>query len=505
MRIKISFNNYVLRSTGFFLRNFWIIIIFAASAMACLPVAAQNLFTVAGDGNAAYSGDNGPATSASLRFPTGIVQDSVGNIYVADLFSNVVRKIDVNGIITTVAGNGYWGYSGDKGMATSARLSAPSDVALDSSDNLYISDSGNNVIRKVDASGIITTVAGNGMAGYSGDNGPAVSATLGGPNTLAFDNMGNFYFNDIYRGIIRKVDANGIITTIAGTGVIGYSGDGAPAIGAKLGTIRDIVFDSAGNLFFSDPSIGLVRKIDTSGIISTVAGKGLLTPNGLYVDNAGNLYIAEAHNGFVLRLDPSGVISTVVGIGSEGDIPVISSTLSTPVAVLIGRNGNLYIVEQGSSRVRMLAFVPQTSLLCTPSVLANSAGQVSTCTLTLSNSVPQDSSINLNLPAFSAHYTTTCVSPMTVPANTTSASCTVTAVPDTALGEGSVTALLSVAAPTEGGTYVASDSSAQVVVTDDEGAMLRPVPTLGQWAMILLSLALTGLAAAGGLRRSLVK
>ena len=188
--------------------------------------------TVAGNGSAGYSGDGGPATSAQLDGPEGVAVDGSGNLYIADTCNNRIRKVSATGIITTVAGNGSAGYSGDGGPATSAQLSLPAGVAVDGSGNLYIADSGNNRIRKVSATGIITTVAGNGSPGYSGDGGPATSAQLNQPAGVAVDASGNLYIADSSNNRIRKVSATGIITTVAGNGFDGYSGDGGPATSA---------------------------------------------------------------------------------------------------------------------------------------------------------------------------------------------------------------------------------------------------------------------------------
>ena len=181
-----------------------------------------------------YSGDNGPATSAELAGPTGVALDASGNLYIADYGNNRIRKVSPSGIITTVAGNGTDGFSGDNGPATSAELADPWGVALDASGNLYIADIYNNRIRKVSPSGIITTVAGNGTGGYSGDNGPATSAELYDPSGVALDASGNLYIADYGNDRIRKVSPSGIITTVAGNGTVGYSGDNGPATIAEL-------------------------------------------------------------------------------------------------------------------------------------------------------------------------------------------------------------------------------------------------------------------------------
>jgi len=265
--------------------------------------------------------DGYPATSASLRYPNGIAVDGAGNIFIADMNNRRIRKVDTSGIITTVAGTGPPdGYSGDGGPATAAKFFTPSGVTVDSIGNLFISDYGNNVIRKVNTSGIITTVAGNGtqtgsidgeggnLADDLGDGGPATSATLHHATNVAVDETGNLFISDLFNNRIRKVNTSGIITTVAGTGIDGYSGDGDPATSAKISQPKQIALDAAGNLFITDYYSQRIRKVDTSGIITTVAGNGTLGeggdggpatsaslryPNALAVDHSGNLFIGD--------------------------------------------------------------------------------------------------------------------------------------------------------------------------------------------------------------------
>ena len=220
--------------------------------------------TVAGNGTAGYSGDGGPATSAELNFPAGVAVDSAGNLYIADYNNSVIRKVHTSGIMTTVAGNGTGGYSGDSGPATSAELYLPIGVAVDGAGNLYIADTGNQHIRKVDASGIITTVAGNGTAGYSGDGGLAISAQLDRPTSAAVDSAGNLYIADTGNQRIRKVNASGIITTVAGNGTNGYSGDSGPATIAELYNPVGVAVDGAGNLYIADLSNQRIREVNVT-------------------------------------------------------------------------------------------------------------------------------------------------------------------------------------------------------------------------------------------------
>jgi uncharacterized protein (TIGR03437 family) len=313
--------------------------------------------TVVGGGTSI--GDNGPATSAQF-VPTGLAVDSAGNLYIADGYANRIRKVS-NGVITTVAGNGTVGFSGDNGPATSAQI-GPEGVAVDPAGNLYIADFGNSRIRKV-TNGVITTVAGNGTSGFSGDGGPAGSAQLNGPTGVAVDSAGNLYIAEYAR--IRKV-SNGVITTVAGNGIWGFSGDNGPATSAQVSDYG-IAVDSAGSLYFADGSKNRIRKV-SNGVITTVAGDGipgfsgdngpatsaeLSYPSGVAVDSAGSLYIADTYNGRIRKVS-GGVITTVAGNGTQGYSgdggPATSAELDLPENLAIDSAGNIYIAD-GTIRV----------------------------------------------------------------------------------------------------------------------------------------------------------
>ena len=324
------------------------------------------LALVAGNGTCGFSGDNGLATSAQLCRPAGIAVDSAGNLYIADTGNNCVRKVS-NGVITTVAGNGNYGFSGDNGPATSAQLYGPVGIAVDPAGNLYISDSGNDRIRKI-ANGMITTVAGNGSYGFRGDNGPATSAQLYGPAGVAVDPTGNLYISDSGNNRIRKV-ANGVITTVAGRGTSGFSGDGGPATSAQLQGPAGIAADPAGNLYISDSGNNRIRKV-ANGVITTVAGNGTagfggdggpasnaqFNPAGLCVDSGGNLYIADSGNQRIRKVS-NGVVSTVAGNGTAGfggdGGPAAAAQLFAVQAVAVDSAGNVYIAEP--ARVRKVS------------------------------------------------------------------------------------------------------------------------------------------------------
>ena len=327
--------------------------------------------TVAGIGSEgidgpSFGGDGGPAVAAQLRHPQGVTVDDTGNLYIADSYNNRIRRVDASGTITTVAGTGERGYSGDGGPAVRAKLFGPASIAVDGAGNLFIADSDNNRIRRVDAAGIITTVAGTGEYAYSGDGGPAIQAGIRFPQGVAVDGAGNLYIADTWNHRIRRVDASGTITTVAGTEERGYSGDGGPAIQAQLDAPNQIAVDSAGNFFIS---VGhRVRRVDASGTITTVAGTGdegysgdggpavqarLRFPHGLAVDGDGNLFIGEWWDGHIRRVDPSGIITTIAGGGSGGDGgPAVEARLNRPSKVTLDLAGNLFVADSSSHRVR---------------------------------------------------------------------------------------------------------------------------------------------------------
>ena len=331
----------------------------------------DTITTVAGGG----AGDGGPASDASLNDPSSVAIDAAGDLFIADYYNNRVRKVDTNGVITTVAGSGSPGFSGDGGTATDARLDfavtsfLPSGVVVDNSGNLFIADSNNKRIRKVNAKGIITTVAGNGSGlDYGpGDGGAATNAGLGSPVGLALDASGNLFIADWEEARIRKVDINGIITTVAGTGSPGFSGDGGVATNARLQGPTGVAVDVSGNLFIADGN-WLVRRVDTKGIITTVAGGGTnhpgdggaatyasISPVGLAVDASGNLFIADWKNR-ILKMDINGVITAVAGNGSGGYSGdggfATNASLNYPSGVAVDQKGNLFIADWNNSRIR---------------------------------------------------------------------------------------------------------------------------------------------------------
>ncbi|HEX8517110.1 MAG TPA: hypothetical protein VF868_13015 [Bacteroidia bacterium] len=284
---------------------------------------AQIIYTIAGTGTAGYNGDNISASGAKLSSPTAVAVDTAGNIYIADQVNFRIRRITPTGVITTIAGTGVSGFSGDGGLATLAKISGAYDLWVDRYGNVYFTDTGNNMIRKISTSGIITRIAGlPGPAGFSGDGGLATSAKLNFPIGIAVDTAGNVYIGDANNNRVRKIDVSGIITTYAGTGVAGAAGDGGFATSAQLSNNGKMDFDKSGNLYISDNGSRKVRKIDLAGIISTVAGNGsggstgdggLATsasfsyPFAISVDTTGNLFISDYTNKRVRKVNTSGI------------------------------------------------------------------------------------------------------------------------------------------------------------------------------------------------------
>jgi hypothetical protein len=334
---------------------------------------AGTISTIAGTGARGFSGDGGPATSAQLADPSGLAVDAGGNLLIADYGNYRVRKVTPAGTISAVAGNGTGvlggGFSGDGGPATSAQLSTPNGVAVDASGNLLIADYGNNRVRKVTPAGTISTVAGTGAGGFSGDGGPATSAQLDGPSGVAVDAGGNLLIADYGNHRVRKVTPAGTISTVAGDGTFGFSGDGGPATSAQLDPAAMAV-DAGGNLLIADYVNHRVRKVTPAGTISTVAGDGtfgfsgdggpatsaeLSYPAGVAVDAGGNLLIADLRNYRVRRVTPAGTISTVAGTGAYGfggDGGPATSAQLTPAGVAVDASGNLLITDSGNARVR---------------------------------------------------------------------------------------------------------------------------------------------------------
>ena len=380
--------------------------------------------TIAGNGIAGFSGDGGPALESSLNFPAGLVFDKE-NLYVADRNNHRIRKIDSKGIISTVAGTGIPECCNDNGLAVEAHLYFPSDIDVDTEGNLYISDRSNNRIRKVNSDGIITTIAGLGKPGYGGDFGPADKALLKYPFGISHDNKGNFYIADRGNNRVRKIDQRGIITTIAGDGTHSFGGDYGPANQSSLAFPTDVTVDSLGTVYIADRNNNRVRKIDRLGVITTlmglsqtefngdneisaettlhlpfalalngedrllvvdrnhfrvrevrlqsnqvetVAGNGtflfrgdggpgggatLEAPSGIAVDSKGNVLFADRLHQRIRRVGGNGIIETVIGNGKQGNEgngrPGIEATLHLPEVLVMDREDNIYLTQRSGN------------------------------------------------------------------------------------------------------------------------------------------------------------
>ncbi len=360
-------------------------------------VQAQIITTIAGNGVAACSGDGGPATAACTTVHE-VQFDAAGNLFITDRGDHRIRKVNNAGIITTVAGNGTPGFSGDGGPATNAELNNPNGVAIDNWGTMYIADGPNNRIRKVDTFGVITTIVGTGVTGYGGDGSAATNAKLSDPYSVAVDNVGNIYIADSYNNCIRKVNPAGIISTIVGTGVSGFSGDGGAATAAMLDWPTCVVLDNSGNIFISDASNNRIRKIDAFGIISTVAGSGPVgfsaggfggdtgpataaifnLPLDIAIDGCGDLFISDCVNNRVRKVDGTGLINTIAGNGTAGFMgdgsAATMAELDKPVGIALDKNSNLVIADNSSNHIRMVS-----NLVSKPSFINGSSSSVMVC------------------------------------------------------------------------------------------------------------------------------
>jgi hypothetical protein len=336
---------------------------------------AQTITTVAGGGicSSNYCGDGGPATSARLSTPKAVALDPAGNMYIADTYNNCIRKVDANGIITTFAGDTAQGFAGDGGPAASAKFNLPEGLVFDPAGNLYVADAGNHRIRKINTSGVISTIAGTGTAGFFGDGGPATSAKLNNPVGLCFDATGNLYVADKYNCKIRRINTSGLITTVAG-GTVGFSGDGGPATSAGLNWTWGVSIDNVGNMYIADGSNHRVRIVNTSGVIHTFAGNGsigysgdgglatsagVFLPSSVAFDALGNVYIADVNDYVVRIVNSAGIINTFAGINQQGYSgdggPANAAKLALPIGLAMDVNGNLFIADEAEYRIRKVS------------------------------------------------------------------------------------------------------------------------------------------------------
>jgi uncharacterized protein (TIGR03437 family) len=319
-----------------------------------------SISTIAGTPyNRAWFGDGGPATTAQMTFPLRITVDSKGNYYIVDFYAYVIREVSA-GIINTVAGNGVNGYQGDNYIAVQGEISDVHGIAVDSSGNIYLADTTNNRIRKVVPGGNITTYAGNGTAGYSGDGGAATSAELNHPFGVAVDSSGNVYIVDQGNQVLRKVATNGTISTFAGTaaapGTLAAGGDGGPATKATFASLYAIAISPAGNIYVSDTLSQSIREITTNGIIQTVIPN--VTAESLAVDAAGNIYYPDSVNNYVWK-DAPGAAPVIIagngiaGYGGDGG-PATFAELNVPSGIALDSSGNVYVADSDNYIVRLL-------------------------------------------------------------------------------------------------------------------------------------------------------
>jgi sugar lactone lactonase YvrE len=335
--------------------------------------AQQKINTIAGNGSGGFAGDGHSAVAATLYGPLGVAVDNSGNVFIEDYFNNRVRRISAaTGIITTIAGNGGQGYTGDNSYGASAQIS-PSGIAVDKKGNVFITDGSRGVIRKVNTLGIITTFAGTGSYGYSGDSGSATVATMNRCLGLAFDASGNLYVADAGNHVIRKIDTSGMITTVAGDDTAGYTGDGGAATLAKLDSPVAVATDNRGNLYITDFNNNVIRVVNDTGAIFTYAGDNALPAGwggdngpataarlnyaqGIATDQYSNLYIADANNNVIRKVDTFGTITTVIGNGTAGfggDLGyVLGANLFNPYGLAVDSKNHIFIADANNNRIR---------------------------------------------------------------------------------------------------------------------------------------------------------
>jgi sugar lactone lactonase YvrE len=349
-----------------------------ASRVVQIQVTTGGVSTIAGDGTAGYTGDGGPATSARIRNAEGVAYGPDGSVYIVDTDNHVVRKVAPGtGVITTVAGSGSPGWTGDGTPATAARLQRPQDLAVAANGDLYIADTGNHSIRKVAAAtGLITTIAGSGAPGSLGDGGLATLARLSSPSGIALAANGDFYIADRGNNKIRRVLAlTGIITTFAGTGTAGYTGDGGLATLARLRAPQGVDLASNGDLYVADTGNHVVRRVAAlTTVITTIAGTGtagylgdggaataarLRSPESIVIGASGEVYVADTGNDVIRRFTVGGSIATVAGTGVAGFSgdggAGTSAQFDTPSGVAVDASGVVVIADTANQRVRRLS------------------------------------------------------------------------------------------------------------------------------------------------------
>jgi sugar lactone lactonase YvrE len=321
---------------------------------------AAQVSTLAGSG--ATGKANGQGTAASFNDPVGVVVDANGAVYVADTGNHLIRKIDASGNVTTLAGSGAAGSA--NGQGTAASFDFPNRIAIDKSGIVYVADSGNSLIRKIDTSGHVTTLAGSGVPGSA--NGQGTAASFNFPTGIAVDASGNLYVADAGNNLIRKIDTSGNVTTLAGSGAAGAANGVGTA--ASFNAARGIAVDAGGNVYVADTSNNLIRKIDTSGNVTTLAGAGAQGaangqgtaasfngPYGLVVDANGNLYVADTDNNLIRKIDVSGNVTTVAGAGQgSANGQGTAASFFSPSGVAVDASGNLYVADTLNNLIRKI-------------------------------------------------------------------------------------------------------------------------------------------------------
>lgn len=323
-----------------------------------LVAQAQTISTVAGTGVAGFSGDGSAATLAKIKTPLSVGVDGSGNIFIADDYNGRIRKVNTSGIISTFSDTAI----------------SPVALAADASGNVYYFDNGDYFVYKISSSGVRSVFAGNGTSGYNGEGILATSAQMNMVNAIAVDGGGNVYLNDVGNQRVRKVNTSGIIATIAGNGTIGFSGDGAAATAAQLNSPEGVTVDGSGNIFIFDGYNFRIRKVDGAGIISTIAGNGVSGfsgdgsaataaqiggGQGLATDASGNVYVCDHDNQRIRKITSSGIISTVAGSGTAGYSgdggSALLAELNGPITVSLDPTGNLYIADGNNNRIRKVS------------------------------------------------------------------------------------------------------------------------------------------------------
>jgi len=342
---------------------------------------------LAGTGKAGYGGDGGHISAVQLNVPSEIFVTSSGELYIVDTSNYRIRRVDVEGTTTTVVGTGQRVYTGDDIHASKTGILNPSSVVVDGQGSVYFSEWSGHRVRKVDPSGNVTTIAGNGESGYVGEGLPATETSLWTPSRIFLDGKGNLFIAEWSANRIRKVDASGTITTVAGNGERKFSGDGGPATEASIDRPNGLFVTKTGDIYISDLGNNRIRKIDKDGTIQTVAGDGapmgygdggpatdaaINAPAGLFVDDEGNLFISDSRNNRIRKIDPSGTIRTILNAipvrGKDGK--TVAAKLRSPTSVFVDAKGSIYVSDGSMHRVIYL------SEAAAPTTLAVSADGV---------------------------------------------------------------------------------------------------------------------------------